>query len=126
MAAAGLLVPRADHAEAIVEFSLRMLRAIESRKGLDGERIRLRIGINTGPLVAGVIGQDKYLYDMWGDTVNVASRMESSGLSDMIQVTQAVKDRVGDKYPFEERGPVEVKGKGTITTYVLGLEAPAG
>jgi class 3 adenylate cyclase len=79
----------------------------------------LRIGINTGPVVAGVIGQNKFIYDLWGDTVNVASRMESHGVPDRIQVTRSVIENLPDSYPFERRGYVEVKGKGAIETWTL-------
>jgi len=119
MAAAGLLEPREDHTEAMIEFALDMLAAVEARTGLDGEPIRLRIGINTGPVVAGVIGRDRFIYDLWGDTVNVASRMESHGLADRILVTRAVREKVGDRYRFEEREPMFVKGKGMTVSYAL-------
>ena len=118
MAAAGLSEHQDDHTEAAIEFALDMLAAVEDMFGLDGNPIRLRVGINTGPVVAGVIGQDRFIYDLWGDTVNVASRMESIGLIDTIQVTQAVKDQA-NSYPFEKREPISVKGKGMTTTYTL-------
>ena len=122
MAAAGLSESRDDHTEAAIEFALDILRAVENRIGLDGNPIRLRVGINDGPVVAGVIGQNRFIYDLWGDTVNVASRMESNGLIDTIQVTQAVKDRASS-YPFEQRDPISVKGKGMTTTYTLTPQA---
>jgi class 3 adenylate cyclase len=119
MAAAGLPEPRADHVEAIVRFAIDMLAAVERCQGLRGEPVRLRIGINTGSVVAGVIGRQKFIYDLWGDAVNVASRMESNGLANQIQVTQAVKDKLDDRYTFVERDPIPVKGKGMMVTYLL-------
>jgi len=79
----------------------------------------MRIGVNTGPVVAGVIGRRKFIYDLWGDTVNTASRMEANGLVDVIQVTAAVRDKLAGQYAFEERLPITIKGKGEMVTYVL-------
>ena len=84
--------------------------------------MHLRVGINTGPVVAGVIGQQKFIYDLWGDAVNVASRMESNGLANQIQVTQAVRDKLQGQYEFEARGPITIKGKGEMVTYLINGE----
>ena len=119
MVVGGLPTPRRDHAEAIAEMALEMQREITRFKGLDGEPFCLRIGINTGPVVAGVIGAKKFTYDLWGDTVNVASRMESHGAAGRIQVTTATYEYLKEKYLFEQRGATPVKGKGEMITYWL-------
>ncbi|MFN2254322.1 MAG: adenylate/guanylate cyclase domain-containing protein, partial [Candidatus Promineifilaceae bacterium] len=119
MVAAGIPEPRPDHAEAITEFALDMLDVVENYAGFHGEPIRLRVGINTGPIVAGVIGRQKFIYDLWGDAVNVASRMESNGLANQIQVTEAVKEKLDYRYRFQERDPIYIKGKGMMVTYLL-------
>jgi class 3 adenylate cyclase len=122
MVAGGLPEPRPDHVEAMMAFAVDMLAAIRRHLSWNGDPIRLRIGINTGPIVAGVIGRQKFIYDLWGDAVNTASRMEANGLQDVIQVTAAVRDRLAGRYEFEERGPITIKGKGEMMTYVLRAE----
>ena len=88
--------------------------------------MKVRIGIDTGPVVAGVIGKSKFIYDLWGDTVNAASRMESHGVPGRIQVTKRLRRRLGDRYRFEPRGTIEVKGKGEMVTYfLLGTQQPS-
>lgn len=119
MVVGGLPTTRPDHAEAIAEMALDMQQKITRFKGLNGEPFRLRIGINTGPVIAGVIGTKKFTYDLWGDTVNVASRMESHGVAGCIQVTPTTYERLKDKYVFEERGVTHIKGKGDMITYWL-------
>ncbi|MEQ8756217.1 MAG: adenylate/guanylate cyclase domain-containing protein [Coleofasciculus sp. G1-WW12-02] len=119
MVAAGLPRRRLDHAQAIAQMALDMQRAITEFNQETGENFRLRIGINSGPVVAGVIGIKKFSYDLWGDTVNTASRMESHGLPGRIQVTRATYELLKDEYDFEERGVVLIKGKGEMTTYWL-------
>jgi class 3 adenylate cyclase len=96
-----------------------MQREIIRFKGFNGEPFSLRIGINTGPVVAGVIGTKKFTYDLWGDTVNVASRMESQGLAGCIQVTASTYKYLQHKYWFESRGLTPIKGKGEMMTYWL-------
>jgi class 3 adenylate cyclase len=81
--------------------------------------LSVRIGIDTGPVVAGVIGRRKFIYDLWGDTVNTASRMETHGLPGRIQVTERTYRRLNSGYRFERRGPIDVKGKGEMVTYFL-------
>ncbi|NEP12562.1 MAG: CHASE2 domain-containing protein [Symploca sp. SIO2C1] len=119
MVVGGLPTPRSDHAEAVVEMALDMQREITRFQREDGQPFHLRIGINSGPVVAGVIGTKKFAYDLWGDTVNVASRMESMGMAGGIQVTAATYALLKDKYIFEERGTITVKGKGEMMTYWL-------
>jgi urea ABC transporter urea binding protein len=119
MVAAGLPTPRIDHAEAIADMALAMQAAVERFQSEQGETIQIRIGINTGVVVAGVIGKKKFIYDLWGDAVNVASRMESSGYPGSIQVTTATYERVKDKFIFEKRGTLQIKGKGEMVTYWL-------
>ncbi len=119
MVAGGLPTPRPDHPQAIAEMALDMQRKITQFKRDDGKPFHLRIGINTGPVVAGVIGLKKFAYDLWGDAVNVASRMESHGSVGGIQVTAATYDRLKSQFLFKERGAIDVKGKGKMNTYWL-------
>jgi class 3 adenylate cyclase len=119
MAVCGLPEPCADHTERMVTMALRMMEIARAFSEDRGMRVRLRIGINAGPVVAGVIGRNKFSYDLWGDTVNVASRMESRGVPDAIQVTRPVFERLHDRYSFEARGTVEVKGKGQVEAWLL-------
>ena len=123
MVVGGLPIPRKDHAVAIIEMALDMQQAIDKFNLETGSYCNIRIGINTGPVVAGVIGIKKFIYDLWGDTVNIASRMESHGIPGNIQITQTtyeqVKDNLKHKYIFESRGLIEIKGKGEMQTYLV-------
>ncbi|MCW6052169.1 MASE1 domain-containing protein [Lyngbya sp. CCAP 1446/10] len=119
MVVGGLPIPRPDHAEAIAEMAIDMQEAIIDFSKTQNQHLSIRIGINTGPVVAGVIGIKKFIYDLWGDTVNTASRMESHGLPGSIHVTATTYQQLQDKYVFESRGAIEVKGKGKMTTYLL-------
>jgi guanylate cyclase len=124
MVAAGVPVPRADHAAAIAELGLR-IRDHVATHDFDGHRLTLRIGINSGPVVAGIIGTHKFSYDMWGDTVNTASRMESSGVPGQIQVSPATHDLLtGNGYALEPRGTIDIKGKGEMDTWILAGRKP--
>ncbi len=119
MVVGGLPNPRPDHIEAVIDMALAMQFIMCGFQTYEGRSVTIRIGINTGTVVAGVIGKKKFIYDLWGDAVNVASRMESQGEPGKIQVTQAIYDRLQDRYQFEERGVIPVKGKGDMTTYWL-------
>ncbi|MBD2041841.1 adenylate/guanylate cyclase domain-containing protein [Microcoleus sp. FACHB-672] len=119
MVVGGLPVPQNDHAEAVAEMALDMMQAIIKFNARTGEALEIRVGISTGPVVAGVIGLKKFIYDLWGDTVNTASRMESQGIPGAIQVTAGTYERLRDKYHFQKRDPIQVKGKGEMTTYLL-------
>ena len=119
MVAGGLPDPRPDHAQAVAEMAMAMREEVARRVDPSGQPLAVRIGIDTGPVVAGVIGTSKFSYDLWGDTVNTASRMESEGVAGCIQVTARTYERLRDGYRFERRGPIPVKGKGEIVTYFL-------
>jgi class 3 adenylate cyclase len=148
MAAAGIPVPRADHAEAISKMAIEIMQTMKDYRTEDGNEIKFRIGLDCGPIVAGVIGEQKFIYDLWGDMVNTASRMETNGIIDRIQCTERFKEKLsvdssqlpdknqgkhilatGNRQPttgnrqlttiFEERGEIEIKGKGKMRTYFL-------
>jgi adenylate cyclase len=120
MVAAGVPRPRVDHAQALVNFALDMRREI-SKRTFGGRRLAFRIGINSGPVVAGVIGRRKFIYDLWGETVNMASRMESHGQSGVIQITRNTFDLVSGEFDCQARGAIVVKGAGRVETwYVTG------
>ncbi len=118
MVAAGVPHARPDHAHAIAELALR-IRDHTERHRFHGHDISLRIGINSGPVVAGIVGTHKFAYDLWGDVVNTASRMESQGVAGSIQVTPATYELIRGEFVCEPRGVVWVKGKGDMNTYIL-------
>ena len=119
MAVAGLPVPTADHAVRAAHMALDMLEAIDRFNERTGHALAVRIGINSGAGVAGVIGKRKFIYDLWGDAVNIASRMESHGVAGRVQVTQATRQRLSPVFRLEERGTIELKGTGPMDTWFL-------
>jgi guanylate cyclase len=119
MAVAGAPEPRADHAAAAIRLARGMLDAADDAGRRRDAPLQLRIGLASGPVVGGVIGHQRILFDLWGDTVNTASRMQSSGIAGRIQVAQSTRDLLRDVCAFEERESVEVKGLGSMTTYLL-------
>ena len=108
-----------SHAQAVAEFALDLIAFMPGFAAETGQPIDLRVGIHSGPVIAGVIGENKFAYDLWGDTVNTASRMESNGEPGRIHVSEEARRLMGDKFKFEPRGTIEIKGKGKMETYFL-------
>ena len=119
MAVAGIPRPDPDHAASIVELAFDMQRAATAIAPLWPTDLSLRIGISSGPVVAGVIGRRRFAYDLWGDTVNTASRMESHGLPNRIQVSESTYELLKDRYAFGDPQEMDIKGKGAMSTYFL-------
>lgn len=119
MVVGGVPIPQEGSAEAMAEMALAMIKVVEQYPGVGNMPLQIRIGINTGKVVAGVIGLRRFSYDLWGDAVNIASRMESSGIPGKIQVTDSTYQKLKDKYILESRGKIAIKGKGNMTTYWL-------
>ncbi|OBI76442.1 adenylate/guanylate cyclase domain-containing protein [Mycobacterium asiaticum] len=119
MVVSGVPEPRPDHLEALAHLALDIAEAAAQYKDSRGHKVPLRIGLAAGPVVAGVVGARKFFYDVWGDAVNVASRMESTGVEGRIQVPQGVYERLNHSFDFEERGDIDVKGKGVMHTWFL-------
>src|SRR4051794_3091983 len=117
MVAAGVPTPRPDHAHALARMALDMLDGVSTELGHLG--LELRVGINSGPVVAGVIGRKRFLYDLWGDAVNTASRMESHGTPGRVQITRATYELLADEFECEPRGTIAVKGKGQVEAWYL-------
>jgi guanylate cyclase len=119
MIASGLPRPRTDHAQALARLALEMNAYIGNLPPVGDRRLAFRFGINSGPVVAGVIGHKKFAYDVWGDTVNIASRMESQGMPGKIQITRATYELIKDEFVCELHGPLIIKGKGQMETWFL-------
>jgi class 3 adenylate cyclase len=119
MAVAGIPNPSEDHATRVAELALGIVEETRKYGEERGMEVSIRVGLNSGPVVAGVIGSSKFIYDLWGDTVNVASRMESHGEAGRVQVTRPVFEALNGKYRFEPRGTIQVKGKGEIETWLM-------
>ncbi|GAB3630506.1 Response regulator PleD [Pandoraea terrae] len=119
MAAAGLPFPAADHAARAAHMALDMIDALTRFNERNGFNLQLRIGINSGAVVAGVIGKRRFIYDLWGDAVNIASRMESHGVAGRVQVTEITRQLLGDAFELEERGSIAAKGAGRLHTWFL-------
>jgi class 3 adenylate cyclase len=125
MAVCGVPEKRPDHAVALAEMALEMVEYLKQFNQSHGTSLQIRIGLNTGPVVAGVIGRSKFIYDLWGDTVNTASRMESTGVPDRVQVTEQMQRALTPQFDLEARGEVEVKGKGRLPVWLLIRKKPA-
>jgi adenylate cyclase len=125
MVASGVPRPRRDHASAIARLALDICDYSEKREGI--RHLEFRVGINSGPVVAGVIGRKKFIYDLWGDAVNMASRMESHGTAGKIQITRETYELLKDEFHCESRGRIAIKGKGEMDTwYLLAIKGPSG
>lgn len=119
MVASGVPRRRPDHAQALARLALDMCAYLDTRPSQNGRQISFRMGINSGPVIAGVIGRKKFAYDLWGDTVNTASRMESHGVGGKIQITRATYELLKDEFSCVPRGTMSVKGKGELDTWFL-------
>jgi adenylate cyclase len=126
MAVAGVSRVQADHLARLARMALRLPDLVERLSAAHGVDLKIRVGIASGPVMAGVIGTDKFSYDVWGETVNLASRLESHGLPGEIQVSDAVRGALGDSFLFVSRGPIEVKGVGRVETWLLKESAVPG
>ena len=124
MVAAGVPTPINNHAEKLANFALDFKLCLAEFNQKNNQSLRMRIGINSGPIVAGVIGKSRFIYDLWGDCVNTAARMESHGLPGEIHVSDHTYKLLADKFEFESRGNIEIKGKGLMTTYLLRGRLP--
>lgn len=112
-------VYRADHAQAIALFALEMVQRLEEIPARYGQRLTFQVGMNSGPLITGVIGRAKYQFDLWGDTVNIASRMASTGEAGKVHISQATYELLEEDFSFTGRGQIAIKGRGEMATWFL-------
>ena len=119
MAVGGLPVPNSTHPEDVVQAALEMRDFIAERWRGGGAGLGIRIGVHTGPVVAGIVGRKKFQYDVWGDTVNTAARMESSGAAGQVNISQTTHDFLGSRFKFAPRGELEAKGKGKLAMFFV-------
>jgi adenylate cyclase len=119
MVVSGVPTPRPDHAQALALLAIEMCEAAREWRDPHGRNVPVRIGISSGPVVAGVVGTRKFFYDVWGDAVNVASRMETTGEPGKIQIAQSTRELLKDDFLLTERGLIDVKGKGQMPTWLL-------
>ena len=122
MAASGVPTPQEDHIDRAFKFATAIIRRVDKINEMLDTPLQLRIGIHCGPLMAGVIGSKKSIYDLWGDTVNTASRLENTGIPNCIQVSQPIYERMHKQFPLSHRGTILLKGKGEIQTYIISLD----
>ena len=121
MAVCGMLNPAHDHTARMINMAVRMINICHEFSLKNNMDVKLRVGIHTGTVVAGVMGTNKFIYDVWGDTVNMASRMESEGIVNGIQVSEEVHQKVKDLFPFESRGLINIPGKGQHEVWLLKI-----
>jgi class 3 adenylate cyclase len=119
MVAGGLLEIRGNHLAAVADMGLAILESVRSASRRLDEPLQIRVGVHVGPVVAGIIGTHKFIYDIWGDTVNTASRLEANGVADVVNVSGEVYRRLQDEFAFEPGGMVNLKGKGPTDVYFL-------
>jgi adenylate cyclase len=119
MIASGVPVPNTDHAKVLCELGLDILKNIEEAPARHGRKIEIRIGINSGSLVAGIIGKSKYQFDLWGDTVNIASRMEAHGETGKLHISNQTYELVKNEFKCIHRGNINIKGKGEMKTWFI-------
>jgi adenylate cyclase len=122
MAACGIPEPVSDHAHRVVALGQAMLESLEQATAAQ-DRFHIRVGVHTGPVIAGLIGKRRFVYDVWGETVNIASRLESQGAADRVQISEATRSALGTEWPLEPRLSTDLKGIGSMGTYFVRTEA---
>ena len=122
MAVSGLSIPRIDHTKRVVDFALEMVRILHRFNRERNSELKIRIGINSGEVVAGIVGRSKFIYDLWGDTVNIAHRLQTKGDSNSILISDRVHASVVDRYDFEPVLDIEIPGKGKLVAWSIVLE----